>query len=614
VSTTTLEIHYPSIKTGGAVLPPTIARKLVDLDVESTYNQPDLCLLRFDIDANEEIPAAFEIGKELEISFKAERAAVIVFKGEITALEFEGRYERTIYVVECQDKFHRFFRDDKTRTFLRRKVSEVAGTMASERGVGNAVVATTTQYDFLMQQNVSDGQWLLEQAAKRNYHVRVADGKLVFDKVGAAGDSNVALEWGKDLLAFNARVTGAAFLKEATVRGWDPSKKEAIVGQSTSASARKDPKVAQAPWNSSGKVSLVRTGDALAPAEATTIAGAVMERRNEHNLQAEGVCFGSPNLRVDKLVEIKGANTRFNGKYRVSHLRHRYSHEEGFMTEFACRGASDQSVVGVIQDAAGERAAVADRSIFDGVAIGLVTDNKDPQGLGRVKVKLPVLPQHQGVDTESDWMRMVFPGSGGEQHHGWYLLPEINDEVLVIFEQGDARRGYVLGGLLNTKDKPFYTNGAVIDSSGKVNQHVFRTKNGTHLLFEEKAGEEKVELIGKNGKGFHFKFDDSLGAVLTTKSGEVMTVTNQGDITIKTEGGKNITVDAGAGGNLTLTGKDITIDAKGKLTAKAAQDASVEGLNVKVNGQMGAEVKGGATAKLEASGQTVVKGAMVMIN
>jgi uncharacterized protein involved in type VI secretion and phage assembly len=226
-----------------------------------------------------------------------------------------------------------------------------------------------------------------------------------------------------------------------------------------------------------------------------------------------------------------------------------------------------------------------------------------------------MMPSASG-DTESDWMRVAFPGAGGggsaDTHHGWSLLPDVNDEVLVIFEQGDARRGYVLGGLLNGKDVPFYDNSKVVAGDGKVVQHAFRTTNGTHLLFDATSGKEHVELIGKNKKGFHFKFDDSDGAILTTTSGEKLTITNKGEIIVHAEN-SNIKIDAGSG-NLTVTAQDITLDAKGKVTVKAGQDASLEaGANAKVKGNASAELSG-AMAKVEGSGQTTIKGGMVMIN
>src|SRR5271170_858207 len=80
---------------------------------------------------------------------------------------------------------------------------------------------------------------------------------------------------------------------------------------------------------------------------------------------------------------------------------------------------------------------------FYGVAVGIVSNNKDPMNLGRVRMKFPWLSD----DHESDWTRMASLMAGPGR--GAYFLPEVNDEVLVAFEHGDVRRPYVIGGMWN---------------------------------------------------------------------------------------------------------------------------------------------------------------------
>ena len=608
---TPLTTRFPQIKADGNALQPDVANRLIDLEIESTYNRPDLCTLTYDLDANAPIPPAFDLGKAIEVSFTDDNATVAVFKGEVTALDFDGSGERSVFILQCEDKFHRLFRMDKTRTFVKQTVKDAAMKMASDNALTGDVSGLTTRYDFLMQQNVSDAAWLIEHVTKRNLHVRVDDTKLVVKQVGSGGDA-MKVKYGDNLISFNARVTANAYLKEAAVKGWDVKQKQAIEGKATSYSGTLDSKVASANGPYAATTVLVRTGDALIANEAEEVAKATMARGNEANRQAEGKCFGSPKLKVDTNIEIEGVNARFNGKYLISRVRHRYSLVEGYMTEFSCRGASDQSISGLLEEATAAKNRGADRHIFDGVAIGIVTNVKDDEKLGRVKVKFPTLPQNAGQDNESDWMRVVFPGGGGPDHHGWYLLPEVNDEVLVIFEQGDARRGYVLGGLLNGKDKPFYDQ--AVDGSGKVNQHAFRLKNGAHLLFDEKDSAEMIELKSK-GDNFIFKFEEKNGVTLKNQSsGDKLVIDNKGKITITSQS-SDIAIEAGSGKLSLKAAQDISIESTGgKVSIKAAQDATVEGLNAKLTGTAGAEVKGNATAKLEASGQTTVKGAMVMIN
>ena len=114
-----------------------------------------------------------------------------------------------------------------------------------------------------------------------------------------------------------------------------------------------------------------------------------------------------------------------------------------------------------------------------GVVFGIVTNNKDPEGLGRVKVKLPWMAD----ELESNWARVVTPMAGAQR--GIYFLPEVDDEVLVAFEHGSAEHPYVLGALWNGKDKPPESN-----SDGKNNTRTIRSRSGHVIRLTDTAGEK----------------------------------------------------------------------------------------------------------------------------
>src|SRR5258708_10180602 len=84
--------------------------------------------------------------------------------------------------------------------------------------------------------------------------------------------------------------------------------------------------------------------------------------------------------------------------------------------------------------------------------IGIITDNKDPLKLGRVKLKFPVI----SMDDVTDWTPIIMQGAG--KNRGWFFIPENDDEVLVVFEHGDIDRPLVVGALRNGKDKPHHPN------------------------------------------------------------------------------------------------------------------------------------------------------------
>ena len=87
-----------------------------------------------------------------------------------------------------------------------------------------------------------------------------------------------------------------------------------------------------------------------------------------------------------------------------------------------------------------------------GVAVALVTQNKDDEGLCRVKVRYP----WHDKPRESYWARLAVPMAGNGR--GTVFIPEVGDEVLVAFEREDLRFPYVLGALWNGKDKPPLAN------------------------------------------------------------------------------------------------------------------------------------------------------------
>jgi uncharacterized protein involved in type VI secretion and phage assembly len=135
-----------------------------------------------------------------------------------------------------------------------------------------------------------------------------------------------------------------------------------------------------------------------------------------------------------------------------------------------------------------ETASTGDAKMF-GVEVAIVTNVKDEKKLGQVKVCFPRLPGK----PESDWVRVVQPAAGAGR--GFYWIPEVNDEVLVAFERGEAHRPYVVGALWNGKDKPMAT--AYTDEN---TTRMIQTKSGHQIILDDKKGAEKMVIADKSGK------------------------------------------------------------------------------------------------------------------
>jgi uncharacterized protein involved in type VI secretion and phage assembly len=178
---------------------------------------------------------------------------------------------------------------------------------------------------------------------------------------------------------------------------------------------------------------------------------------------------------------------------------------------------------------------------FYGVYPALVTDVVDPDGQGRVRVKLPWSPDPEG-DSYEAWARLATMMAGGDR--GSWFVPDEDDEVLVTFEAGNPRRPYVVGALWNGQDDP----PAQMDSAGRNDTKVLRSRSGVQITLDDTDGQEtlKLETPGgqvvtlEDGPGVIEARDSNGNAVTMEPSG--VTVNSSSKVTINT--GASVEVNA----------------------------------------------------------------------
>jgi uncharacterized protein involved in type VI secretion and phage assembly len=192
-----------------------------------------------------------------------------------------------------------------------------------------------------------------------------------------------------------------------------------------------------------------------------------------------------------------------------------------------------------------------------GVAIALVTQNKDDEGLCRVKVRYP----WHDKPRESYWARLAVPMAGKER--GLVLIPEVGDEVLVVFEREDLRFPFVLGGLWNGQDKPPEHN-----RDGKNDVRVLRSRKKHQLLFNDGA-RGVVELAHEKGR--KIVFDDEGFSVQDEKGNVIRVNSNSNAMSIESKG------------QLSIKATSIKIEAAGTVEIKAGATLKIQGSLVNIN-------------------------------
>jgi len=200
-----------------------------------------------------------------------------------------------------------------------------------------------------------------------------------------------------------------------------------------------------------------------------------------------------------------------------------------------------------------------DRSRIFGVVVGIVTNNKDEEGLGRVKVKIPRI---SGED-ESHWARVATFMAG--KGRGAFFLPEIDDEVLVVFEHGDINMPYIIGSLWNGVDTPPETN-----NDGENNIRVIKSRSGHIIRLNDKDGEEKIEIVDKSEKNL---------ISIDTKDNKI-TISSDKDIELSAKNGKVI-IEAG---DIEIKSSASTkIEASADMELKASGNNNIKGAIVNIN-------------------------------
>jgi uncharacterized protein involved in type VI secretion and phage assembly len=556
----TAQLHVPGfdVLVGGSQLDPKWRNALTEFKVVDSLTLPDMAVVKLTDPRGEDIDSQpLQIGKDLEVKASAtgDRTTTSIFKGQIAAVEPEFTKTGVTIVARAYDRAHKLNRERKTRTFQQMSASNMVSKIANESGLSPKVTATTVVHEFFQQSNETDWDFLWRLALMEDMEIVVDDRTLAFRPANVSNGAAVALTWQDNLISFRPRMSGVQQPKTVNVRAWDPKAKQTVNGSAGSAVTTSQPGVERSAVSTDlgGGTTAVTDRVAANRGEADAIAKSTLNRLADGFYEADGVAFGNPKITAGNKVQIANVGQKFAGTFTVSSSTHSYRGGSGYQTSFQISGRSSRSLLELMRPP-------PERDWASTLVVGVVTNNNDPDQMGRVRVKYPSLSDSE----ESAWARVATPSAGNQR--GLLMLPQPDEEVIVGFEHGDTRRPIVVGSVFNGKDKP--------------GPDLLQNKDGSFSVLSN----EKIHQHSK--KDFEIKSDQNLVIEITKDEKEKV------------------------GGNLT---SDVTGSAKLKAqqyTVEAGSSMTVKGVSVTVEASASLTLKG-ATVDIQGSGPVNIKGAII---
>lgn len=528
------------------------ADKLLDVQVRDTVLLPDTAVVRVrDPDATA-LTNTFKLGDPLEVDFGAaeEDSVLPVFKGEIVVLEPEFGQGECIVAARAYDRGWRLNRQRQSRTFQNQTAEDMVKTVASACGLNPGEIESTgAVHDFFQQSMETDWEFCWRLATMYDFEFVVADQDFHFRK-RTQQPAAVTLTWGEkaSLISLKPRMSGVGQVKDVTVAGHDPKAAQPLVGR---ASAPQMAATSQAVQSRNGAVGELEGGSVVVAdrvvttqGEADKVAQSTLDRLAKSFVEAEGKAFGNPRLRAGATVKLDNVG-QFSGEYVLAQTTHTYRGGSGYLTAFTISGRTAHTFSDLLKRDSNDWAS--------SLVVGVVTNNNDPDGMGRVRVKFPAL----GDNIEGWWARVATINAAKDR--GLFMLPQPGDEVVVAFEHGDPRRPFVLGSLYTGKDK---VPDDLHDKQERKSALGIKSDHKLHLEGKQaitlRTGEKLVIEVNRDGR-------NGTGDATLDAKGKIEISADQ---TVHISGATGVTVESR--GPLKLSGASVDINAVGAVNVSGA--------------------------------------------
>ena len=451
---------------GKSLTDPTLAT-LEEVRVQHRLSQPRVCEMTF-VANRDPLPDLQNLRTGSSVRLALPSSSDSLFAGEITALEhcYEAAHGQTLR-VRCYDKLHRLRKRQPVRGHVQVTPADLAREMVADLGLTVDASQEGPLSQSLIQYRQSDFELLVDLAKRFGLYLTLRGDVLHLIGLEGMGDS-IELELGQNLLEARLEVNAEPACRSVVAKGWDAARVEPHESRAESARTGRHVGVEASPdrFGSSGERTLA---DEVLPDDrhAAAVAQAELDRRCAREVTLWAVAEGDPVLMPGVAVKVSGVARGLAGRYVLTAVTHVIERRGGFISEISTAPPVFEN-----------------RPETLNVAWATVTSVEDPEKLGRVRASLPAFGQ-----VETDWMGVMAPGAGSGK--GFIFLPDVGDEVLVLFVGGGVTQGIVLGGLYGARGAADY---GVEGSS--IRRFMLGTPGGQTIKLDDTGASIRVENKG----------------------------------------------------------------------------------------------------------------------
>jgi Rhs element Vgr protein len=510
-------------------------------------------------------------GRRVEILAGPASDQVSLFTGIVVRQSLKLRDRSTPQlVVECRHGAVKLTVGAKNRYFHDQTDSDIITTLLQGAGVEAEVESTSVTHKQLVQYECTDWDFLLMRAEANGLLV-FTGGEQVAVKAPVIGANPVCtLLFGATILEMDVQMEARGQYGAVTGVTWDASAQELVEKEAS------DPGLTSPGNHGPSDLAEVVGLDtfrlqhgAVAAEEAQAWADAQWLKSQLSRISGRIKCEGIGTVNPGAIVALSGVGDRYNGNAYVSGVRHDFDLVQGWKTHLQFGGL--EAWLGREQTVSAPKAGALVPGI-NGLQLGVVTGNEDPDGEHRVRVRMPLVSSNE----DGTWCRVASVDAGDER--GFFFRPEIGDEVVLGFVNDDPRQAVILG-MLHSSAKA-----APLAGSDDNNEKMYQSRSKMKLGFNDETKVIRLETPGGNTITLS---EDDKGIAIVDQNQNKLTMNDQG----------------------------ITIESSKAIILKATTEFKIEASNsctVKSSAEL--KMEGAAGVELSSSAVTKIKGSLVQIN